>query len=68
MIVQLNIFPPHCRPQSLEDLNSLTSQGLVIEPGAQNMKGVMLQLFFLIALSVWLQWLKKLSAYLHILY
>ena len=39
MTVQLNIFLPHSRPQSLEDLSSITTQGLVIEPGAQLYEG-----------------------------
>ena len=39
MTVQLNIFLPHSRLQSLEDPSSFTTQGLVIEPGAQLYKG-----------------------------
>ena len=39
MIVQLNIFPPHSHPQSLEDPSSVVSRGLVIEPGAQMYEG-----------------------------
>ena len=39
MIVQLNIFPPCSRPQSLEVPRSVTTRGLVIEPGAQLYKG-----------------------------
>ena len=36
MTVQLNIFPPHSHPQSLEVPRS---RGVVIEPGAQLYKG-----------------------------
>ena len=39
MTVQLNIFPPHSRLQSLEVPRSVTTRGLVIEPGAQLYKG-----------------------------
>ena len=39
MIVQLNIFPPCSRPQSLEVPRSVTTRGLVIEPGAQLYEG-----------------------------
>ena len=39
VIVQLNIFPPHSCPQSLEVPRSITTRGLVIEPGAQLYKG-----------------------------
>ena len=35
MLVQLNIFPPCSRPRSLEVPRSVTTRGLVIEPGAQ---------------------------------
>ena len=39
MTVQLNIFLPRSRPQSLEDSSSVTTQGLIIEPGARLYKG-----------------------------
>ena len=39
MTVQLNICLPHSRLRSLEDLNSVTSRGLIIEPGAQLYEG-----------------------------
>ena len=39
MIVQLNIFPPCSRLQSLEVPRSVTTRGLVIEPGAQLYEG-----------------------------
>ena len=39
MIVQLNIFPPCSRLRSLEVPRSITTRGLVIEPGAQLYEG-----------------------------
>ena len=39
MIVQLNIFLPHSCPRSLEVPSSVTTWGLVIEPGTQLYKG-----------------------------
>ena len=39
MTVQLNICLPRSRPRSLEDLSSVTSQGLIIEPGARLYEG-----------------------------
>ena len=39
MTVQLNIFLPRSRPRSLGDLSSVTTRGLIIEPGAQLYKG-----------------------------
>ena len=39
MTVQLNIFPPHSHPWSLEVPRSVTSRGFVIEPGAQLYEG-----------------------------
>ena len=39
MTVQLNICLPHSRPRSLEDLSSVTSRGLIIEPGARLYEG-----------------------------
>ena len=39
MTVQLNIFPPCSRPQSLEVPRSVTTRGFDIEPGAQLYEG-----------------------------
>ena len=39
MIAQLNIFPPLSHPQSLEDPSSVSTRGLVTEPGAQMYEG-----------------------------
>ena len=39
MTVQLNIFPPCSRLRSLEVPRSVTTRGLVIEPGAQLYEG-----------------------------
>ena len=39
MIVQLNIFPPCSHPRSLEAPRSITTRGLIIEPGAQLYEG-----------------------------
>ena len=39
MTVQLNIFLPHSCPRSLEDFSSVTTRGLIIEPGAQLYEG-----------------------------
>ena len=39
MTVQLNIFPPHSHPRSLEVPRSVTTRGLVIEPGGQLYEG-----------------------------
>ena len=39
MTVQLNIFPPCSRPQSLEVLRSVTTRGFIIKPGAQLYEG-----------------------------
>ena len=50
MIVQLNIFPPLSRPQSLEDPSSFTTRGLVIEPGAQVYEEGNVTILFLIVL------------------
>ena len=46
MTIQLNIFLPLSHPRSLEDLSSFTSQGLVIEPGAQLYKEGNVTIFF----------------------
>ena len=39
MTVQLNIFLPRSRLRSLEDFSSITTRGLVIEPGARLYEG-----------------------------
>ena len=46
MIVQLNIFPPRSHPQSLEVPRSITTRGLIIEPGAQLYKGGNVMILF----------------------
>ena len=50
MTVQLNIFLPHSRPQSLEDFSSVTTRGLIIEPGARLYEGGNVTILFLIVL------------------
>ena len=46
MIVQLNIFPPHSCPRSLEVPRSVATRGLVIEPGAQLHEGGNVMMLF----------------------
>ena len=46
MTVQLNIFPPCSRPRSLEVPRSVTTRGLVIEPGAQLYEGGNVMILF----------------------
>ena len=47
MIVQLHIFLPHSRLQFLEVPRSVTTRGLVIEPGAQLYEGGNVTILFL---------------------
>ena len=46
MTVHLNIFLPHSCLRSLEDLSSITTRGLVIEPGAQLYEGGNVMILF----------------------
>ena len=46
MTVQLNIFPPRSRQRSSEVPRSVTTRGLVIEPGAQLYEGGNVMILF----------------------
>ena len=50
MTVQLNIFLPRSCPRSLEDFSSVTTQGLIIEPGARLYEGGNITILSLIVL------------------